>query len=207
VLVQILKPELPDWPGARLFCSTRQGGVSEHPYASLNLGDHVGDETDSVSSNRQRLEATWGAKPVFLQQVHGTEVVHLTFAQSAQKLQADACFTHEKNLACTIMVADCLPVLFYLPQAKLVAAAHAGCFNMRLASILALEKIIPTELETACRISMDNGSIVQSHLMLKARVGDIDAAQFGVFVEQAKETCPMSRLLRADISVEFLLHS
>jgi len=90
---------------------------------------------------------------------------------------------------------------------ELVAAAHAGCFNMRLASILALEKIIPTELETACRISMDNGSIVKSHLMLKARVGDIDVAQFGVFVEQAKETCPMSRLLGTDISVEFLLHS
>ena len=90
---------------------------------------------------------------------------------------------------------------------ELVAAAHAGCFNMRLASILALENIIPTELETACRISMDNGSIVQSHLMLKARAAGIDSAQFGVFVEQAKETCPMSRLLRADISVEFLLNS
>ncbi len=90
---------------------------------------------------------------------------------------------------------------------ELVAAAHAGCFNMRLASILALENIIPTELETACRISMDNGSIIQSHLMLKARVGDINVAQFGVFVKQAKETCPMSCLLRADISVEFLLHS
>ena len=90
---------------------------------------------------------------------------------------------------------------------ELVAAAHAGCFNMRLASILALENIIPTELETACRISMDNGSIIQSHLMLKARAAGIDSAQFGVFVEQAKETCPMSRLLRADISVEFLLNS
>ena len=124
--VQILKPDLPDWPGARLFCSTRLGGVSAHSYASLNLGDHVGDEPDSVSSNRQRLEAIWGAKPVFLHQVHGTDVVRLTSPPSEQGLQADACFTHEKNLACTIMVADCLPVLFYLPQAKLVAAAHAG---------------------------------------------------------------------------------
>jgi len=126
VRVQILKPDLPDWPGARLFCSTRLGGVSANSYASLNLGDHVGDEPDSVSSNRQRLEATWGAKPVFLQQVHGTDVVRLTSPPSEKGLQADACFTHEKNLACTIMVADCLPVLFYLPQAKLVAAAHAG---------------------------------------------------------------------------------
>ncbi len=126
MLVQTLKPELPNWPGARLFCSTRLGGVSAGAYASLNLGDHVGDDPASVSSNRQRLEAAWGAKPVFLQQVHGTDVVPLTFAQSSQKLQADACFTQEKNLVCTIMVADCLPVLFYLPQAKLVAAAHAG---------------------------------------------------------------------------------
>jgi hypothetical protein len=100
--------------------------VSAQAYASLNLGDHVGDDPASVSINRQRLEAAWGAKPVFLQQVHGTDVVRLTFAQSSHNLQADACFTHEKNLVCTIMVADCLPVLFYLPQAKLVAAAHAG---------------------------------------------------------------------------------
>jgi len=126
MLVQTLKPELPNWPGARLFCSTRLGGVSAHAYASLNLGEHVGDDPNCVASNRQRLEMAWGAKPVFLQQVHGTDVVRLTLPQSDQQQFADACFTHEKNLACTIMVADCLPVLFYLPRAKLVAAAHAG---------------------------------------------------------------------------------
>lgn len=126
MLAQTLNLKLPNWPGARLFCSTRLGGVSVGAYTSLNLGVHVGDDPDLVSLNRQKLEMDWGAKPFFLHQVHGTAVVHLPLSSPDCDVQADACFTQEKNLACTIMVADCLPVLFYLPTAKVVAAAHAG---------------------------------------------------------------------------------
>jgi len=125
-LARTLKPELPQWPGASLFCSTRQGGVSAAPYDSLNLGDHVGDEPLSVAENRRLLAEDWGASPVFMRQVHGTESVCIDKITANDVPEADACWTQQPGQACTIMVADCLPVLFYLPSARVVAAAHAG---------------------------------------------------------------------------------
>ena len=109
-----------------MFCSSRSGGVSVPPYDSLNLGDHVGDDPANVAINRQRLAHLWGARPVFMQQVHGTELVCIDSIPEGQLLQADACWSTQSGLACTIMVADCLPVLFYLRSARVVAAAHAG---------------------------------------------------------------------------------
>lgn len=153
MLVQILKLELPLWPGAKLFCSTRQGGVSAHPYASLNLGSHVGDDPTSVSVNRQTLEISWSVKPVFLQQVHGIDVVQLQVSQIAHIPPADACFTFEKNLACTIMVADCLPVLFYWPKSKIVAAAHAGWRGLALGVLEAtLDKVASLTEVADCKV-------------------------------------------------------
>ncbi|MFM7698930.1 MAG: peptidoglycan editing factor PgeF, partial [Limnohabitans sp.] len=106
-------------------CSLRAGGVSAPPYDSLNLGDHVGDDPARVAENRLRFAQALGAKPVYLQQVHAWDTALLT-QQTRDGTPADACITAERGLACTIMVADCLPVLFYLPTAKVVAAAHAG---------------------------------------------------------------------------------
>ena len=117
-----------DWPapaGVRALCSTREGGVSAGPYLSLNLGDHVGDDPAAVAENRRRFAAALGARPVFLQQVHGFEAVQLT-SQTPHGTQADACWTRERGLACTIMVADCLPVLLTDRAGTCVAAAHCG---------------------------------------------------------------------------------
>ena len=118
-------PNLPQWPGVRVFCSTRLGGVSKPPLDTLNLGLHVGDAAVDVDENRQRLAKAWGVKPVFLNQVHGTALVRLD-EYSPDMPEADACWTQQPGVACTIMVADCLPVLFYQAQARVVAAAHAG---------------------------------------------------------------------------------
>jgi polyphenol oxidase len=71
------------------------------------------------------LQVLIGAKPVYLKQVHGTKVVTLT-SKTPHGTVADACITQEKKLACTIMVADCLPVLFTDADGSFVAAAHAG---------------------------------------------------------------------------------
>lgn len=153
MLAQILKLELPHWPGAKLFCSTRQGGVSAHHYASLNLGDHVGDDPSCVSVNRQKLEKAWGVRPVFLKQVHGIDVVQLKSSELAHLPPADACFTDEKNVACTIMVADCLPVLFYWPQAQVVAAAHAGWKGLALGVLEAtLDRAAPSADIADCKV-------------------------------------------------------
>lgn len=121
-----MKPELPLWPGARLFCSVRSGGVSAAPYDSLNLDDHVGDDPAGVALNRQRLADTWAVRPVFMRQVHGMQLVCIDDAVEDGLLQADACWSTQPARSCTILVADCLPVLFYLCSARVVAAAHAG---------------------------------------------------------------------------------
>lgn len=103
----------------------RHGGTSQAPWDSLNLGDHVNDHEASVHANRQRLQEAIGARPVFLKQVHGMDIALLS-AVSQDGAQADACVTTCSEVACTIMVADCLPVLLCDTAGRWVAAAHAG---------------------------------------------------------------------------------
>jgi YfiH family protein len=119
---------IPQWPapaGVRAVFTTRHGGVSLPPHDTLNLGDHVGDVAAAVAANRLILQRTIACQPVFLQQVHGTGVLELSH-DSVDGLAADACLTRQRGLACTIMVADCLPVLFAHLDQPVVAAAHAG---------------------------------------------------------------------------------
>ncbi len=119
---------VPDWPAppsVRAICTTRHAGVSLPPYDSLNLGDHVGDEAANVAQNRAILQRHIVARPVFLKQVHGTHVSSLPVAPG-QSTEADGCITQSSGIACTIMLADCLPVLFTNRLGNLVAAAHAG---------------------------------------------------------------------------------
>lgn len=119
---------IPDWPapnGVQAVCSTRLGGVSAAPYNSFNLGDHVGDAVADVAANRAQFQRGLGVPPVFLNQVHGTAVVHLG-TNTPHGLVADAAVTDQPGVACTIMVADCLPVLLANRSGTLVAAAHAG---------------------------------------------------------------------------------
>lgn len=91
----------------------------------MNLGDHVGDESAHTQINRQRLQSVVGAPLVFLKQVHGHRVLNLD-AFSTNGNEADACVATDPSVACTIMVADCLPVLMCDTQGQWVAAAHAG---------------------------------------------------------------------------------
>jgi polyphenol oxidase len=121
----LLTPDWPLAPGARAACSVRTGGVSAAPYDSLNLGDHVGDAPEAVAENRRRFAARLGARPVFLKQVHGWNVARLD-PESVDGTEADACVTTQRGVACTIMVADCLPVLFADRSGQAVGAAHAG---------------------------------------------------------------------------------
>jgi hypothetical protein len=91
----------------------------------MNLGDHVGDESAHTQINRQRLQSVVGAPLVFLKQVHGHRVLNLD-ACSTSGTEADACIAVGPGVACTIMVADCLPVLMCDTRGQWVAAAHAG---------------------------------------------------------------------------------
>ena len=123
---------VPDWPappGVRAVCTTRScpagDAPSAAPWGGFNLADHVGDAPQAVASHRAALAACTGARPVFLEQVHGCRVAELdAYAPDGQP--ADAAVTASSGVACTVMVADCLPVLLARADGAAVAAAHAG---------------------------------------------------------------------------------
>lgn len=102
--------------------TTRAGGVSGAPWASLNLGDHVGDDPVDVAANRARLRQQLPAEPGWLKQVHSATAVEA----GAGLLEADAAFTRRVETVCAVLTADCLPVLFCDRAGSVVAAAHAG---------------------------------------------------------------------------------
>jgi YfiH family protein len=118
----------PDWPvpsSVRAAVSLRTGGASGGPYASLNLGDHVGDDAAAVTENRARLARALSlpAEPLWLQQVHGCEVARF---DGVGLPKADASVSLEPGEVCAVLVADCLPVLLADRQGRCVAAVHAG---------------------------------------------------------------------------------
>ena len=121
---------VPDWPApanVRACMTTRSGGVSHGPYQSLNLGDHVLDDAQCVAQNRTLLVEALNlpAAPMWLNQVHGTEIVQLPYNGSIPP-HADGSFSREAGQVCAVMTADCLPVLLCDKQGTVVAAAHAG---------------------------------------------------------------------------------
>lgn len=136
----------PDWvsdqPRVGALMSDRGGFPSElalPAYAAFNLGDHVGDDPDAVVRRRARLAQALRAQPVWLKQVHGHRVVRLSRSpgqpgqvlvdgvlEAGQAIEADGSWTTEPGLVCTVMVADCLPVLLAGPDGRGVAALHAG---------------------------------------------------------------------------------
>jgi polyphenol oxidase len=128
VSINWVEPEWPAHAGVRALSTFRSGGVSAAPYASLNLGGHVGDVPEAVAENRRRLEAAAGlpAEPAWLTQVHGTKVVDLDASTPGPLGPADASFTRQPGRVCAILTADCLPILFAADSGDLVAAAHAG---------------------------------------------------------------------------------
>ncbi len=117
-----------DWPAppsVRAVCTTRIGGHSASPYDSLNLGIHVGDDATAVAANRAHVQKALGVRPVFMDQVHGVNLLQLD-ADTPDGQSADGAWTRQPGLACTVMVADCLPILLCDAQGQQVAAVHAG---------------------------------------------------------------------------------
>jgi len=118
-----------EWPapaGVRAVFSTRRGGASSAPWASLNLGSHVGDEPRAVAANRAALCASLGlaSEPCWLEQIHSDILIDLDAADASRR--GDAAITRTRGRVATVMVADCLPVLLCDAQGRQVAAVHAG---------------------------------------------------------------------------------
>lgn len=124
--VEWLVPEWPAPPGVRVISTLRRGGSSEGPYASMNLASHVGDATANVEANRRLLRraAHLPSEPMWLEQVHGTEVV--VHDGRSDVPRADAAMTRGRGRVCTVMTADCLPVVLADRDGSRVAVVHAG---------------------------------------------------------------------------------
>lgn len=117
----------PDWPApewVRAVITTRTGGHSQTPFASLNLAGHVGDDPAVVASNRAVLSERLGlpSEPLWLEQVHGCDVVEV----AGGACSADASTTEIPGQVCVVMTADCLPLLICNRAGTRVAAVHAG---------------------------------------------------------------------------------
>jgi polyphenol oxidase len=127
--LQLIEAEWPAPKNVRAVATTRVGGVSVGAYESLNLGSHVGDDSNAVAENRGRLQTAVGLtyEPRWLNQVHGTAVV-----EAGEELRqepaptADASFSRTPGHVCAVLTADCLPVVFCDIDGTRVAAAHAG---------------------------------------------------------------------------------
>ncbi len=123
----LLRPQWPAPSGVVALSTTRLGGVSRGPYASLNLAGHVGDAPEAVAANRRiLLEAgRLPAAPVWLEQVHGTRVLRVDGPVSGSP-RADAAISERAGVVCAVMTADCAPVLICDRRGREVAAVHAG---------------------------------------------------------------------------------
>lgn len=120
---------LPHWPSparVRALTTTRVGGVSQGPFASLNLGLHVGDDAGAVKENRARLQAAvpLPSAPVWLAQVHGTQVVDT--AKATDGTEADGSVAFAPGAVCAVLTADCLPVFLCDKAGTAVGVVHAG---------------------------------------------------------------------------------
>lgn len=117
------------WPAAvrvRAVTSTRHGGLSQGPYAALNLAEHVGDDARTVQANRDliRRDLQLPCEPLWLRQAHGTRVVDA--AQSCSHAEADGSYARDTASVCAVLTADCLPVFLCDHAATRVAVLHAG---------------------------------------------------------------------------------
>lgn len=125
--MELIEPDWPAPPWVRACSTTRLGGVSQGAFASLNLGDHVGDDPERVTRNREILCSHLGlpAEPLWLRQMHGRDVVEAE-CPAAPIPEADAAMATTPGAVCAVMTADCLPLLFCDDQGTCVSAVHAG---------------------------------------------------------------------------------
>lgn len=124
-----LTSALLDAPGVAHAFFSREGGVSEGVFESLNAGVGSGDDPDAVVKNRRRCAAALGVAPERLltnYQCHSAEVAITDGPWRESPAQADALVTKKPGLALGVLAADCMPWLFFEPEARVIGAAHGG---------------------------------------------------------------------------------
>lgn len=127
--MRLIRPQWEAPVQVNAFVTTRSGGISSHPYASLNLGEHVGDDLGNVLANRLAVRAHLPSDPIWLNQTHSTTVstpASRKLLGSGIPIDVDASITNIPGEVLAIMTADCLPVLISSMDGTVVGAAHAG---------------------------------------------------------------------------------
>ena len=130
-MINALNKIEPSWTVSQpiqAFCTTRQGGLSQSPFNSLNLGLNAGDDSVDVLQNRSILRSELPAEPLWLKPTHGITVSTPTSrsALTIGAFEADASVTNIPNEVLAILTADCMPVLFASKSGDVIGAAHAG---------------------------------------------------------------------------------
>ncbi len=123
--IEVIQADWPAPPNIRAFTTTRNGGFSQGPWSSLNLGTNCGDDPQHIEKNRRSLLRLLPSEPRWLNQVHGTNAVGWDKANDPE-IKADAIVASQTGQVCAVLTADCLPVLFCNQAGSHIAAAHAG---------------------------------------------------------------------------------
>jgi osmotically inducible protein OsmC len=90
----------------------------------------------------------------------------------------------------------------YTSPEELIAAAHSSCFSMKLSFVLGAAGFTPSNIDTKCTVTLESGTVTSSHLEVKASVPGIDAAKFAECAAEARDNCPISKLLKTNITME-----
>jgi len=127
ILLDVIAPDWRAPVNVHAWVTTRQGGVSQPPYAEFNLATHVGDDPEAVAANRNLLcdALALPSAPHWLEQVHGCAIAEVKDAYISP-VCADAAFTRARGQVCAVLTADCLPILLCDVHGTAVAAVHAG---------------------------------------------------------------------------------
>lgn len=168
---------IPDWPApatVRALLTTRNGGVSQPPYTSLNLGDHVGDDPAAVIQNRALLRQMLPAEPRWLRQVHSTTVLDADNPDMLSRYASgcDAIISQHVHTVCVVMTADCLPILLCDEAGSIVAAIHAGWRGLSAGVIESTARTITAKTSNASLMAWIGPAIGPDHFEVGNDVRD-----------------------------------
>lgn len=124
--VKFIKPNWPAPDHIKAFTTTRIGGISQPPFSTFNMADHVGDDPDAVLKNRHHLKERLKCptEPFWLNQIHGNRII--SPADESPSSSADGAYSLNNNNVSVVMTADCLPLLITDKAGKMVMALHGG---------------------------------------------------------------------------------
>jgi len=148
-LIELLHPQWPAPKGVHAASTLRIGGISQAPFAELNLGSHVGDDLHAVQENRLRLQQQLQLPqpPQWLNQIHTTEIIKAPERVIQAAPDADAIWSDSANRVCAVLTADCLPLLYCSTDGRYIAAAHAGWRGLAAGIVERTLETLPVKAE------------------------------------------------------------